>query len=125
VGGSVSLERLVSIPGTRAVWPEPFTLFIDTIAADPVDRTPWCALADWLGENDEPEMESACRYVVNRPEVRATMGNHYGQKWWVIGGLPASLEACVPDMRQYDRSTLAGEIAVLAARLAKHREEGQ
>lgn len=121
---SVSLERLVSVRGTESLWPEKFAGLIAKMADDLDEMTPWELLADWLQEHDEPGLEAACRYVAKRQDVSVVAEKiSYCYTRFSFVGLPPSVSAVQVD--GIDDSTLAGLITDLAARLRKHREEGQ
>src|SRR3954471_17419184 len=115
---SISLEALVNLPGTLPVWPEKFRGLMAKLEEDTDDTTAWLVAADWLQENDEREMESTCRWVSKRIPLGVTVGFYRGS--WNFGGLPDSIRA--GDSPDSDDTTLAGAIAVLAARLRRARE---
>jgi uncharacterized protein (TIGR02996 family) len=119
---SVSLERLVSIPAAESLWPADFSALCKAVAHDPADRTPWLALADWLNDEGEADLEAACRYVAKRPDINVLHTRYNWADEWLFQDLPASVAACEVEGRH--RSTLAGAIAELAAKLRKHASEG-
>lgn len=118
---SVSLEALVSIPAAQSLWPEEFVALVATIAQAPDEYTSWAVLSDWLKEHGEYDMETACRYFITRQEIHVQHIN-YGTSYWEFKGLPPSVERCLEE--ECRRPTLAGAIALLAAKLRQHKSEG-
>ena len=112
----VSLELLVSLPGTKPVWPEQFRDLVETIEESFDERTRWVTAADWCGDHEEHGLARAFAWVAKRRHIEVRNASPH-TRHWLIDGLPAAVTAeYVPST---DKSTLAGAIAELAARLRK------
>ena len=112
----VSLIDLVSVPGTRPLWPPEFEGFVKAMEGN--DRAAWGAAADWLRDHGETDLEEAFRFVFKRDKVSYKQD----RGTWVIENLPRALNA-----HSYygatDGKTLAGAVAALARVLKIAREE--
>ncbi len=120
---AVSLENLVSLPGTMSLWPEEFVALVAKLADEPNDKAQWGVIADWCKEQEEESLGDAFRYVSRRPTVTVRDSNTTVRKanLWVLDGLPPSLNA-VP-YPSVDRGTIAGLASALAKMLAAARED--
>lgn len=123
---TVSLLELVSVPGTRPVWPAPLRAFEDKLAADPTDSATWGAAADWCQEDyvNEPALAEAFRWFHKRPEVVLAQR----KESWCAGRwefqratLPEAVRGAVNYTANAD--TVTGLVAVLAGAFAKIRSE--
>ena len=119
----ISLERLVSVVGTRSLWPEKFAALLDTVEQDTEDATAWLVLADWLQEHDEQGLERAARWVGKRNGAGAhdIRPRHLNDPYWLFDPLPPAIKAVFP--QQADRRSVAGLLADLAAALRKLDED--
>lgn len=115
---SLSLEVLVSHANTRSIWPSEFAAFITNLEKEPDDATQWLVFADWLKDHEEYGLEDACRWLVKHVEVSAVHSQFTG---WSFQGLPMAVGAG-PDP-DGNKATLAGALAMLAARLRRAREQ--
>lgn len=122
---TVSLESLVTIAGTRSVWPEKFAALIGHLEGDgKLDPAAWSAVADWCSEQEEYDLATAFAWVAKRldnvvPVSRPPKWND--PQWWMFNGLPVWM-AAVPSLGK-DQTTLAGAVADIAYRLRKVRED--
>ena len=113
----VSLELLVSLPGTRPVWPADFAALIAKLEQEPNDVAQRSALADWCQEHDEPGLARAFAWLAKRPTVELVQRNErYQTASWGFVGLPAAVEA-TSFAAVSDSKTAAGAVAQLAHRL--------
>lgn len=114
---SVSLLKLVSLPGTREAWPDDFAGKVAVLDEAPDQRAAYGVIADWLDENGEAELGRAFRFVLNRTlvEVRNSRLPHTGPPHWTLDGLPRALATVMP--QKADRATIPGLMADLAAAL--------
>lgn len=119
VAVTVSLFELVRLEGTRPLWPRDFDGRVAFIEDNPGERTAWGVVADWLDENDEPQLAAAFRWVMNHPEV--TVRRKAGGIW-VFDGLPHALYPYYSDLFA-DVGTLAGAAACLAVALERARKD--
>lgn len=121
VGVEVKLLELVRVPGTRQLWPADFESFITKIESAPDDKLHWGVCADWLDEQDEPELADGFRWVSKRPsvEVKEVGGA------WEFGGLPHAVRACYSVYGGFDLKTVPGLVASLVFALKKVREDAQ
>jgi uncharacterized protein (TIGR02996 family) len=114
---SISLLQLISTPGTQALWPERFRGLMAKLEENPDEIAQWKVIADWLQENDEPELEDAIRWFVRHEEVEADRDN-YGS--WYFDRVPDQVMA--GDKPPGDSKTLAGALAILWLRIKRARE---
>ena len=63
---TVKLLDLVALPDSRPLWPAEFHALIAKLEDNPEERAQWGVIADWLDENDEPELAAAFRWLSNR-----------------------------------------------------------
>ncbi len=122
MGVQVSLLRLVSVAGTRGLWPADFEGKISKIEEDTNEKTAWGVTADWLDENDEPVLADAFRWVCNRKTLSV---KKYGGSFtaeWRAEGLPHAVAAHY-SVFGYNTSTLPGLAAAIAGALKKVRED--
>lgn len=119
MGVEVKLLELVRVPGTRKLWPSDFESFIAKIEFAPADKLHWGVCADWLDEQDEPELADGFRWVSKRPsvEVKEVGGA------WEFGGLPHAVGACYSVYGGFDLTTVPGLVASLVFALKKVRED--
>lgn len=119
MGVEVKLLELVRVPGTRQLWPADFESFITKIEFTPDDKLHWGVCADWLGEQDEPELADGFRWVSKRPsvEVKEVGGA------WEFGDLPHAVRACYSIYGGFDLKTVPGLVASLVFALKKVRED--
>ena len=111
---SVSLYQLVQLEDSRALWPEDFQTMVTEMEANPGERTPFLAVADWLEEGDrgETELARAFRYLGKRPEIEIRKVNYYSNKFFWEAKLPEPL-------RSYESTTDCGTLAHYVARVAE------
>lgn len=62
----VSLLKLVTISGTRDVWPPEFDALVKKCEEDPAERLPFGLVADWCDEHGEPDLGYAFRWLEER-----------------------------------------------------------
>ena len=119
---SVSLELLVSLPGTRTVWPADFAALVAKLEEQPNDVAQRSALADWCQEHDEPGMARAFAWLAKRPAVLLlNPRERYTTASWGFDVLPAAVAATsYPAMS--DNKTAAGAVAQLAHKLRELEE---
>lgn len=117
---TVSLEQLVSIRSTRPLWPDDFNSLVLAIEENLNDKTPWGVIADWCQEHGEEGLAEAFRWVHKRPAVEISREN-YTPFLWDFVGLPTPV-AAVNIYDDFDRTTIPGAVAKLAARLQKLKE---
>ena len=120
---TLSLGRVARLRfGQGEPWlPAEFRALAAACEAEPADRTPFGALADWLDEHGEPEYAAAWRWLAARPEVAVTnqplvedLPN------WRLSNLPSPLAAVTIEDGWVSHS-LAAAVGVLAEQLAEVR----
>ena len=86
---TVSLLKLVSIPDTRAAWPEEFEGLIAKLDEEPDNRQQWSVVGDWCQDHGEEDLALAFIWMANAPSVSARRITNN----WVFRGLPTPLTA--------------------------------
>ena len=118
----VPLIDLVSVAGTRPLWPAAFVAFVTDVEAG--DRNAAGAAADWLEDVDEPDLAVGFRYLFTHPDVKLHCSRVCGDQFWEFKNLPAVLYHTMPPAgTPWDRSTAAGAVAYLARKIKQARED--
>ena len=115
---NISLLHMVSLPGTRDLWPDDFRALVEPLEEDPSDRNRWGVLADWLSEQDEIQMADTCRWIFRHPEVVIKEVNGH----WHGYHLPVAVDAHWSYIKS-DNSTLPGLVSALCYALEAARKE--
>lgn len=116
---TVSLEALVSVPGTRPLWPDEFRALVDELEANPDDKVRWGVVADWVEDRGEPEYAAAFRWVGKRDGVKVSHKyNGSDRPYWWPDGVPEPMEL----VTFHGCDTLPGMVERLAARLREVRK---
>ena len=115
---SVSLYQLVQLEDSRPLWPKEFEAMVTEMEANPGERKPFIAVADWLMENGrgETELSRAFRYFGKRPEIEIGKVNFYADKFYWEAILPAPIDSYEPT---WECLTLAHYVAKVAGMLLK------
>jgi hypothetical protein len=115
---SVSLLKLVSLPGTREAWPDDFAGKVAVLDEAPGEKAAYGVIADWCDENGEPELGRAFRWVMRRETVSVENARPSHQKppYWTLRGTSAAVANLIPQSAH--RGTIPGLMADLAAALA-------
>lgn len=87
----IKLYDLVGVAAARKLWPPDFEALVGPLEQDPTDLSRYGVIADWCGENDEPELALAFRWVFKRPGTRVTVTTP--QKTWSVEYLPPAVTA--------------------------------
>lgn len=120
---AVSLEKLVSLKGSRPLWPAEFAALVALLDADPNDKAAWGVAADWLDEPErgEHDLAEAFRWIHKRDAARIAPDRFTkGKLMFVEESIPTAIRNAVVEyyapkgVEEIDASTPAG----LAARLA-------
>lgn len=117
---AVSLLELVTVHGSRGVWPGDFQKLLIRCEEDYDDRVAFGVVADWCDQFEEPELAEAFRWMHNRPAVGIAVRRGGDHKSLYLTEPPKLLGAL---HGPFDKDTgLAGLMAELAHRLAELRE---
>lgn len=121
---AVSLAELVKTPGTQALWPEQFVALMakadEELTHNSFDQAAWAVIADWCKEHEEDDLAETFFWLHRRREVRPAVNYINGTEQWSFLRLPDVIKAGGnPDG---DLSSLAGAVAVLAARIRRAKE---
>jgi hypothetical protein len=118
---SISLLELVSVDGTRPLWPTDFAALVTEIEADPTNKDRWFVLAGWLEEFGEPELSGAIMYAHKRDEIELKCSGDGNYRYWTLNGVKYGLSAFPVD--RADHHTAAGPFAELAKQIAAARKD--
>ena len=114
----VSLYQLVQLEDSRPLWPKEFEAMVTEMEANPGERKPFLAVADWLMEDGrgETELSRAFHYLGKRPEIEIGKVNFYADKFY----WEAKLIAPINDLEyNWECLTLAHYVAKVAEKLLK------
>lgn len=122
---TVSLLKIVSVPGTRDLWPADFAALVKKLEAKPTDKAAFGVTADWLDENGEPELARAFRYFSRKKEARLHKSSwpEPGGSWDCVGLPDVLSDAALPDDLKTDDTTLPGAMATLYHQIAAAEAE--
>lgn len=122
---TVSLEELILLADSRPLWPGEFVAFVEKLeGAQKVrdDRTTWGVLADWLDEQGESRMASACRWVANRPKVRLVVNPGHRSDPFKWEGIPSVITSLVMEGEYNQPDGVADRVVYLGRRLEQVAE---
>lgn len=124
----VSMSLVMGIDGKADYLPKELVLLFNQVrdAAHKktgTDYTLISAIADWFEEHGEPELAATCRYIVKRKLTFRYNADGYTYTKYTIEGIPESVRNAPPNPNGWGWN-IYGPVALLAAKLKSHREEG-